>query len=185
MKRLLGSLAVAVLALGVMASVSSATHSNGEGPDKDFAYGTAKLFIDLPLGLGTHYSQQHVDGMSGPQGGGGAQGHFFTNIYDFPAPGQTGSVSGDIVCLDAVQNSDVNRGVITDDNQGGGFVGAGIIGQQIDNGEPGFDDPPPDMSGGSFTPPPPPNVVCPPGNANLGLSLRPVLQGNYIVHDGI
>ena len=52
MKRLIGgSLVLALIAFAAMTGVASATHSNGQGPDKDFADGEAFAPIATPFGV--------------------------------------------------------------------------------------------------------------------------------------
>jgi hypothetical protein len=172
MKRLIAGVAAALLAMGIIASVASATHSNGEGPDKDFAVGTLKGPVATPFG--NFPGQQHIDAMSGPQGGGGAQGHFYVSIFGTPF----GDVhfSGDILCLTVVGNSDVNRALVTDSDTPLLPPGSGLLGRHIDNGE-GADDPP-DRALGIINPP---SNVCP----FIPLPTLPQVQGNITIHDGI
>jgi hypothetical protein len=190
MKRLFGSLAVVILAMGVLASAAAATHSNGEGPDKDFADGSAKLPLNTGL-FGTFPSQQHINAQSTtPLGGGGATtGMFFTRIFaSGPICGGPATceedLQGPVRCLDAVNNQEIDRGLITSASGPIPVLGFGVLGKHIDNGEPGADSASPDLAGGTLFPPPPPNVSCPPGNTPFSLVL-PVQQGNFIVHDGI
>ena len=72
MKRLIGSLAVGLVALASMAGVASATHSNGQGPNFDLLSGSARLLLDTPFG--TFPSDQHVNAQAHPRGGTGTVG---------------------------------------------------------------------------------------------------------------
>src|SRR5438477_2459695 len=184
MKRLLTSLAVTCVVLGALASVASATHSNGQGPDKDFINGTAKLDIDTPFG--TFPSQQHINAQAGPQGNTDTTGQFWTTIFAGPPvfpPGTEEQLSGDVLCLDANGNDEVDRGVITASSGPVPVTGLGVMAFHQDNGEPGHGDGnPPDNAQGFLTPPPGPNPACPTASPVGGF---PVQQGNFIVHDGI
>jgi hypothetical protein len=185
MKRLIGSLAVGLLALASMAGVASATHSNGQGPNFDLLSGSARLLLDTPFG--TFPSDQHVNAQAHPRGGTGTIGHFWTNIHAGPPafpPGTEEDLSGDELCLVAIGNVSLDRGLITDSSGPIPVTGLGVLGIHIDNGEPGKGgkDNPPDEASGALTPPPGPAPVCPPPSPfSTG---QPVEQGNFIVHDG-
>jgi hypothetical protein len=186
MKRLLGSLVVALLALAAMATVANATHSNGQGPNEDTLHGTARLLLDTPFG--TFPSQQHIDASSEPQGNQNTIGNFFTRIDAGPPtfpPGTEEDLSGDVLCLNAVGNASNDRGLITDSSGPVPVTGLGVFAFHKDNGEPGKGgkDNPPDEASGALTPPPGPNPVCPPPSPFS--SGQPVEQGNFVVHDGI
>ena len=183
MKRLVGSLAAGILVLGLFAPSAFATHSNGQGPDKDFLNGTSKNLVDIPpqLGGGTRESHQHINAQADATGAGNADGHFFLTVFDFPIAGFTAHVTGPVLCLDVVLNEAIDRSVI-ETSDPPGFEGFGLLGKRIDNGEPGHG-PPPDQAGGTLTPAPGPNPLCPPGNAPF--PTQPVEQGNYVAHDGI
>src|SRR3954462_6237151 len=113
MRRLLGLLAVSALTAGLGPAAALASHSNGQGPAKDFVTGTLEL--SLPTALGSYPAQIHDNGSStAPTVGVPAQGHFFLDI--FATPGGTVSVSGDIVCLTAVGNQAWVRAVVVDSN---------------------------------------------------------------------
>ena len=189
MKRLLCSCAVAVVALGIIASGSSA--NNGQGPQQDMVSGTANLLVTVPF-FGTFPSKQHLDANADPDAVAGfpAQGHFFTRIYPdgiFAFLGEQ-DVSGDTLCLDVQGNQAIDRGVITTASGAvaSGLVGTQVIGKHIDNGSPGSSNAgatPPDEAGGiSLGTPPAPNPTCPPGNA--AFPTHPVEQGNFVVKDG-
>jgi hypothetical protein len=173
MRRLIVGLVVALLSLGAFVGVGTATHNNGQGPDKDFVNGTVKGPLGTPLG--TFPSQTHINAQSDSPTGASGRGTFWTNIFDTPFG--TVTIRGDIVCLNAFGNVDLNRGVITESNTGLAPVGFGVIGSQIDNGEGSKD--PPDQNFGALTGPPP--TSCPP----LTISGPPMTQGNITVHDGI
>jgi hypothetical protein len=182
MRRLLGGLVVVVFALAMTAGTASATHSNGEGPDKDMVVGTAKLPVTV-MPFGTFPSQQHLNAQADAVGAGNADGRYFTNIDGGPALGEN-DVDGPTLCLDVVGTTGVDRGLI--ENASGAvaelFIGFGVIGKHVDNGEPGAGAPA-DQAGGGITPPPGPSPVCNAGT--LGIVTHAVEQGNYIVHDGI
>jgi hypothetical protein len=182
MRKLSGTLVVLVLALGAIVGVASATHTNGEGPDKDFANGTGFAPINI---FGVFYdSQQHVNGQTTDPTGQTADGHFFTTVFAFGGPGNDVSVSGDITCLNAIGNQEVNRGVITAENSFAplGLVGQTVIGKNVDNDlNPGQD--PPDLTGGFITVGVPVGAPCPP--AVFPLPVTAVERGNFVVHDGI
>lgn len=183
MKRLVSSLAAGVLVLGCFVASASATHTNGQGPDKDFTNGSAWVTVDLPpqLGGGQRESHQHINGQADALGAGNADGTFFLTIFDFLGPGNDATASGTILCLDAVGNQEVDRALIDTSNPTG-FEGFGLFGKHIDNGEPGHG-PPADLAGGTLTGPPGANPTCPPGNTPF--QTEPVQRGNFTVHDGI
>jgi hypothetical protein len=171
---------LALLAVALMPGVASATHSNGQGPDKDFVAGSGKG--DLPTPLGTFPAQYHANGQSDASGGAPAQGTWFTNIFPtgvFAGLG-TVTIAGPIICVSASGNGANWRGIITDSNQPGlAPPGYGVLSRWVDNGEGAND--PPDQQVGFLTPPPGPNPTCPP----TAFSTNPNLQGNLVVHDGI
>jgi hypothetical protein len=171
---------LALLAVALMPGVASATHSNGQGPDKDFVAGSGKG--PLPTPLGTFPAQYHANGQSDASGGSPAQGTWFTNIFPtgpFAGLG-TVTISGPIICVSATGNLANWRGIVADSNQPGlAPPGAGIIAAWVDNGEGAND--PPDTQVGFLTPPPGPNPTCPATPFTAG----PNLQGNLVVHDGI
>jgi hypothetical protein len=184
MKRLVGgSLVLAAIAFAAMTGVAGATHSNGQGPDKDTTNGSSVNNIATPFGV--FPGQQHVNAQNKAAGGVGGQGHFWTVIFAGPPifpPGTVETLSGDITCLNAVSNQSSNSGLITDSTGPVNVTGLGVIGKTVDNGEPGSDATSPDLAGGSLLPAP--LAACPPPQL-LGVPLFPITQGNYIVHDGI
>ena len=87
MKRLFAALTLALLcSVALAVSAANATHSNGEGPNKDLVSGTA-----------THRtgSNGHVDAMSGPNGE-DPRGHVFIR---FVTPFTAVDVKGEVTCL--------------------------------------------------------------------------------------
>ena len=106
MRKYFGGL-VAVLAIAMLVpGTALATHSNGQGPDKDFRHGTHKGFCPTPFG--SFPCQVHVSGQSESATGPGvpAQGNWFIRIFagDFLGLG-TVELSGEVVCLTAIGNS--------------------------------------------------------------------------------
>jgi hypothetical protein len=180
MRKFVGLLAIACLALGLMTATASATHSNGEGPDKDFNTGSVKGPLATPFG--TFPSQSHIDASTGPQGQGGTQGHWFTTVFGPPVLGGTVTFGGDVLCLVAQSiagtNSAVWRGLVTFSETPLVPPGYGIIARNVDNGEGAND--PPDAGGGALTGFNPPST-CP----AVAIPVLPIEQGNYVVHDGI
>ena len=177
MKRLVPSLVGMLLALGLLAGASSATHSNGQGPDFDKVDGTGKQQLTTPFGV--FPAQLHVNAKRDPSGV-GAQGHFYTDILSSPF--------GEVVLSGVVDGLTVNGnnafvcGTITESTLPAIVPpGAKTLGRHVDNGE-GSKATNPDQGagiiiGGTTTPP---MTVCP----AITIPTRPVEQGNYIVHDG-
>jgi hypothetical protein len=192
MRRLLVVSACALLAAFVLPGTALATHSNGQGPDKDFISGAANGTVPTPCG--NQPAHFEANGQSDVAVTGAfATGHFFTRIFfDAPCLSFTEAyLTGDILCVNAFTgafnppgaNGAVWRGVITqsDPNIPGILSpGMGVLSRHIDNGE-GADDPP-DRAIGFPTPPPGPGPInCP----STELSTTPVVQGNLVVHDGV
>src|SRR4051812_34109920 len=189
MKRFVVCFFVALFAFGMLAAVASATHSNGEGPDKDFTNGTTKGMTATPFG--TFPSMGHVNAATDPGSPtctqNGICGTFTLRLF-LPS-GSTVQATGDITCLTATTiggtNSSVYAAVLTSQEgqlgpfPSGSLVGFRILARTIDNGEGAND--PPDENGGLLTPPGPPFLVCP----ALALATLPQPQGNVTVHDGI
>jgi hypothetical protein len=176
-----GSAVLAMLVLALVASPAMATHSNGNGPDKDFVAGSGKG--PLPTPLGTFPAHYHANAWSTATGGVPAQGQWFTDIDTRGTPFEglgTVSISGPVICISAAGNGANWRGIIEDSNQPGlAPPGFGVLTRWVDNGEGKKD--PPDQQVGFLTPPPGPNPTCPP----TAFSTGPNLQGNLVVHDGI
>ena len=190
MRRLVVTLVTALLALGTVASVASATHSNGEGPDKDFTNGTTKGTTATPFG--TFPSMGHINATTDPQSplcaNNGTCGNFSLKLFTPPSVSNpTGEVdaSGDVTCLNAINHQSVFGAVITSHTgdfflfPSGSLVGFRILARNIDNGEGAND--PPDQSGGTLVPPGPAFTVCP----FIPFPTTPQPQGNVTVHDGI
>jgi hypothetical protein len=174
---LAGVLSLVVAALGP--GIGLATHSNGNGPTKDFISGSAKG--DLPTPLGTFLAHYHANGQSKASIGTPAEGSWFADIFTdgtFASLG-TVSISGSMICLNAVGHGANWRGIIEDSNQPGLFPpGFGILSRWVDNGEGQGTE---DLQVGYLTPPPGPNPTCPP----TPFVAAPNRQGNLVVHDGI
>jgi hypothetical protein len=167
-----------VLAIAMLVPGSAlATHSNGQGPDKDFRHGSHKGFCPTPFG--TFPCQVHVSGQSESASGPGvpAQGSWFIRIFagDFLGLG-TVELSGEVVCLTAIGNSTWSRLRIDTSNTGLAPPGLTIQDRAIDNGEGAND--PEDESTGFLSPP---GTTCP----TLPISTTPIEQGNITNHDGI
>jgi hypothetical protein len=175
MRRLLGLLAVSALTVGLVPAAALASHSDGQGPAKDFVTGTLKLA--LPTALGTYPAQIHDNGSSTtPTVGVPAQGHFFLDIFSTPTG--TVSVSGDIVCLTAVGNQAWVRAVVVDSNTDIAPPGFGLLSRVVDNGEGGTT---PDAASALLVPPPGANPNCP----SMPFETTNSTSGNATVHDGI
>ena len=180
MRKYFGGL-VAVLAIAALVpGTALATHSNGQGPDKDFRVGTHKGFCPTPFG--TFPCQVHVNGQSESATGPGvpAKGHWFINIF---APGNpfgfpdTIVLSGDVTCITVIGNSSWSRLAVTESNVGVVVPGFHTIQDRaIDNGEGAND--PEDSSTGFLAGP---GNTCP----TIPLSTTPIEQGNITNHDGI
>jgi hypothetical protein len=179
MRKYFGGL-VLVLAIAMLVpGTALATHSNGQGPDKDFRVGTHKGFCPTPFG--TFPCQVHVNGQSESATGPGvpARGHWYINIFTggafgFPDPTV---ISGDVVCLQAIGNSTFSRLAVTESNVGVVVPGFHtIIDRADDNGEGAND--PEDASTGFLAGP---GQTCP----ATPLSTTPIEQGNITNHDGI
>jgi hypothetical protein len=174
---------LALFAFVAMTGVASATHSNGQGPGQDMTDGSSVNQVATPFGV--FPGEQHVNALNKAAGGVGGRGHFWTVIFAGPPifpPGSVETLSGDVTCLNAVGNQSVNSGLITDSTGPVNVTGLGVVGKNIDNGEPGSDATSPDLAGGSLYPVA--LTTCPPP-AFVGIPMFPITQGNYIVHDGV
>ena len=188
MKKLLVCLFAALFAFGMVADVASATHSNGEGPDKDFTNGTTKGMTATPLG--TFPSMGHINASTDPGSPtcfmNGDCGTFSLRLF---LPTNEVEVTGVVSCLVATPiagtNSSVYGAVLTSQEgqfgpfPSGSLVGFRILARNIDNGEGAND--PPDESGGQLLTPGPAFTICPP----IAFATLPQPQGNVTVHDGI
>jgi hypothetical protein len=176
MRRLLGLLAVSAFLAGLVPHAAQATHTNGQGPAKDFVTGTLKL--TLPTPLGSFPGQIHNNGSSDASGTGApADGHFYMDIFNTPAG--TVNVSGDIVCLTAVGNQAWLRAVIIDSNTDVAPPGFGVLSKVVDNGT-GADDLS-DAATAFLAPPPGPNPTCP----TIPFDVFTSTAGDTAVHDGV
>ena len=196
MRKLLGVLVLSLFTALAVPSLAMATHSNGQGPDKDFVNGAAKGPVPTPCG--SPLAHFHTNGQSDvPVTGALATGHFFTDIDFTTLPAgnclgfQSAEFSGDVTCVNAYPgppgetNSAVWGGVIQDVILQPGdvpgipgllFPGMGVLSRHVDNGSPGAGN---DEAVG-FTVPSPP-VNCPTTN----FTTSPIVQGNLLVHDGV
>jgi len=177
MRRLLGLLVVSAAIAGLVPAAAPASHSNGQGPAKDFVTGTLKL--PLPTPLGSYPGQVHTNASSDAAAGPGmpADGHFYMDIFDTPAG--TVNLSGDIVCLSAVANEAWMRAVVVDSNTDLAPPGFGVLSKVVDNGE--STDDLPDAAGSYLTPPPGPNLSCP----SVPFAVEQATAGSTTVHDGV
>lgn len=178
MRKLVGSLVVIfALAAVLVPATASATHSNGNGPNKDFRNGSHKGFCPTPFG--TFPCDVHVNGQSQSATGPGvpAQGNWFIRIYPGGVLGlDLVSLSGTVVCLNAIGNSVWTRLRIDDSSTGLAPPGFTILDRAIDNGEGAND--PEDSSTGFLAPP---GTTCP----TTPFSTSPIETGNITAHDGI
>jgi hypothetical protein len=177
MKKYFGGLVAALAIAALVPGTALATHSNGQGPDKDFRVGTHKGFCPTPFG--SFPCQVHVNGQGFSATGTGvpAQGHWYIRIFagDFLGLG-TVELSGEVVCLSVVGNSAWSRLRIDESNTGLAPPGFTIIDRAVDNGEGAND--PEDESTGFLAPP---GATCP----HTNISTTPIEQGNITNHDGI
>jgi hypothetical protein len=180
MRKYFGGL-VAVLAIAALVpGTALATHSNGQGPDKDFRVGTHKGFCPTPFG--TFPCQVHVNGQSESATGPGvpARGQWYIrlfaagNPFGFP---DVVTLSGSVTCLTAINNSVWTRVAIEEANVTVVVPGFHtIIDRADDNGEGSND--PEDGATGFLSGP---GTTCPP----IPLATTPIEQGNINAHDGI
>ena len=178
MRKCFGGL-VAVLAIAALVpGTALATHSNGQGPDKDFRVGTHKGFCPTPFG--SFPCQVHVNGQSTSASGPGvpASGHWYIRIFTggFLGLPDPVALSGEVVCLTAVGNDTWSRLRIDQTNTGLAPVGFTVQDRATDNGE-GVNDPE-DGSTGFLSPP---GTTCPP----IPITVSPIESGNITNHDGI
>ena len=168
MKKLLTALTLALLAslaLSIGAGVAGATHSDGQGPNKDFVTGTGQ-FLPETLDL-----EIHVNAMSGPSGE-DPKGHFFVRqaeVLDI-------DFRGEVTCLRVDGNRATIGGEITQARAGDEILeGRGILLFVEDNGEGSNDSL--DRANVRITGSPP--RTCPPPT----LPPPRFEKGNYTVHD--
>lgn len=197
MRRSLAVLGFSLVAVLAMPNIAWGTHSNGQGPNKDFLSGSAKGPVPTPCG--TFPAHFHTNGQSTDPVTNAATGHFWT-VIDFSSAGPTGCLgfqtaefSGDVICVNSYlgppgeQNSGNWRGVVNEVSLNPGNVpgvpgvlapGNTIFSRHVDNGSPGKDS---DRAFGFPTTAGFAGGGCPP----LNLSTIPIAQGNLLVHDGI
>lgn len=177
MRKYFGGLVLALTIAALVPGTALATHSNGQGPGKDFRVGTHKGFCPTPFG--SFPCQVHVNGQGFSATGTGvpAQGNWYIRIFagDFLGLG-TVELSGEVVCLTAIGNSVWTRLRIDNSNTGLAPPGFTITDRATDNGEGAND--PEDASTGFLSPP---GTTCPP----IPIAVSPIEQGNITNHDGI
>jgi hypothetical protein len=178
MRKYFGGLVLALVIAILVPGTALATHSNGQGPSKDFQNGSDKTSCPTPFG--SFPCQVHINGQSESATGPGvpASGHWFLRIFtggflNLPDPVE---LSGEVVCLTAIGNSAWVRQRIDTSNTGLAPPGFTILGRAIDNGEGAND--PEDQSTGFLAPP---ATTCP----TLPISTTPIEQGNITIHDGV
>jgi hypothetical protein len=185
MRKLLGSLFLSLIVAALVPTLAAGTHSNGEGPDKDFVSGAAKGTLPTPCpsipGLGQNRPAHfEANGWSTSPTGFPAQGHFFTTVFSGPSCVGTVHFDGDIICVNAALISGNNganwRGRVTNSDTPLVPPGANVIARHVDNGEGAND--PEDQSVGFPTSP---GQTCP----SIQFTSAPISQGNLVVHDGI
>ncbi len=158
------ALTLGLVALAATPVVAGARHSDGNGPNTDFAHGTGHFEGISPIGQ-TDITM-HVSARSGASGQ-NPEGRFFVKRTLPTELRQRGSVT----CLNVVGNQAVVGGRI----EHGQGLGGGILFQFDDNGE-GTDIS--DRMHGSPTSTPP--TVCPPPVPAARLQVQ---RGNFVVHD--
>ena len=179
MRKYFGGLGL-VLAIAMLVPGSAlATHSNGQGPSKDFRNGTHKGFCPTPFG--TFPCQVHVNGQSESAAGPGvpAQGQWYIRIFGASGIGFPDPVvlTGHVACLTTIGTSTWTRLAIDEANVSVVIPGFNtIIDRADDNGEGAND--PEDASTGFLAGP---GTTCPP----LPIATTPIEQGNITNHDGI
>ena len=181
MRGLRVGLVLMVLALGTAVSPASASHSTGAGPPHDQVQGTGRF--DHPGEHDVFPTQLHVNARSNPDGS-GVRGQLAATLDATSVIG-VGAVlrlRGDVTCI-SVSGNTAQVGVeVTSSNTSIQPVGSGLLVLFVDNGEPGSVQAKattPDQVRIDFLIAPPP--TCP---IELFPDPNPVLQGNYVVHDG-
>jgi hypothetical protein len=167
LKRLLFVISVAGVAwvmVFALSGAAGATHSKGQGSNKDFVNGTGKLVLGEATKL-----QIHVNAQSGPNGE-DARGRFFARQKG--PPFIEVDVRGKVLCLDVHGNTAVFGGVVTQSRIPTVPEGGGVLIEVIDSGEPDVAD-----RADGYVNPEEPYYYCSPAYTN------PIKQGNYIVHD--
>jgi hypothetical protein len=178
MRKYFGGLVLALAIAVMVPGTALATHSNGQGPSKDFRVGSHKGFCPTPFG--SFPCQVHVNGQSESATGPGvpAQGQWFIRIFtggflNLPDPVEIG---GEVVCLTAVGTNAWTRLRIDQSNTGLAPLGFTVQDRAVDNGEGAND--PEDESTGFLNAP---GTTCP----QLPIATTPIEQGNITIHDGI
>jgi len=179
MRKYFGGLLAVFAIVMLVPGTALATHSNGQGPDKDFQNGAYKT--DCPTPFGTFPCHVHIaaQGFSATGTGVPAKGQWWLEIFSggfagFPDPVV---LSGEVTCFNAIGSSGWVRQRVDQSNVGVVVPGFHtIIGRAIDNGEGSND--PEDESTGFLAGP---GTTCPP----IGIATTPIDQGNIVIHDGI
>lgn len=167
----LTAVALGLVTLAASPVIAGASHSNGNGPKKDFARGTGHFEGPNPVTGQPTDLTMHVSARSGPSGE-NPKGHFFVKRQ---APTEL-RVRGEVTCLNVVGNQAVvggriERGQVPD----AVFpIGGGVLFQFDDKGEARLI---PDRMQGSPTSTP---TVCPNPVPAARLAIQ---QGNFVVHD--
>ena len=179
MRKLVGSLVVAFALAAVLVPGSAlATHSNGNGPGKDFENTAHKTTCPTPFG--PFPCQSILSGQSQSASGPGvpATGNWTLRIFTggFLGLPDPVTLSGTVDCLTAIGNSSWTRQTIVTSNTGLAPPGFTIVARAIDNGE-GVNDPEDETTGFLA----PPGATCP----TIPIATTPIAQGNITVHDGI
>jgi hypothetical protein len=177
MRKYFGGLVVALALAALVPGTALATHSNGQGPDKDFRNGSHKGFCPTPFG--TFPCDVHVNGQGFSATGTGvpARGHWFIRIFPGGVLGlDLVELSGEVVCLTAVGTDVWTRLRIDQSSTGLAPPGFTILDRATDNGE-GVNDPE-DESTGFLAPP---GTNCP----TTPFTTTPIESGNITNHDGI
>lgn len=183
MRKYFGGLVLALTIAALVPGTALATHSNGQGPGKDFRNGSHKGFCPTPFG--TFPCQVHVNGQGSDAAGSGlpATGSWFINIttggfLSLPDPV---SISGAVVCLHAGANLGGNdawaRLRIDVSNTPLAPLGFTVTDRATDNGE-GVNA----VEDGSTGFLNAPGTACTPV---IPIAVSPIVQGNITIHDGI
>jgi len=170
---------LALLALAACPVVAGATHSNGEGPERDFATGTAIRTAVLPNGSDTRVMME-VSARSGASGENAGGRFFVKRTTDPPVAGRPDlDFSGRVTCLRIVGNRAIVGGVVTRDNldlpsnqiEGTGFLGVYVDNDQLGDGTDDEANSRPGLA--------PPGNTCP---TSAPFPTVPFQQGNYVIH---